>query len=695
MKRPMCVIGITYSIAMWAAFFLSGMQSLQISVALSLTGALLMLFPRKKLRIFIVMLLTAAMAMGVYSLHYRRQIHPFTDMERERINVEGMVEVVGSTRNAARYTVLARFPERPELPQATIILNQYGGGDFTEGDFIRCEAVLSFSQEMLFQRQHYSRGIVATGYIRGTPEEVLDANFPLQSGILRLRARLSENVYHNLPIDTAPLVNGMVMGDTGRIETADYIALQRSGTAHLLAVSGLHLSVFSGFVLRMLGHFRLSERLRSLLVIGSALAFTVAVGFSPSVVRAFVMVTVMMTGNVIRRKSDPLNSLGFALLLIGLVSPWWLLRTGLWMSAAATAGILIIGIPISEKITSQFCPKNRFEKSVIGMFADGFGITAGAYLFTLPILLFTNGWLSLFSPFANLLISPFTGFVVVGGIITAIIPPAFSPIAAVAVVVRFCTGMVMGISSFFSDLPFCIITFDHIWKLVALFCFAAILGFFLWKKRSSVVICIAVSIMALILSVSGLLFDIAAKSMVELVCVGHVAHPMLIRGKHAVLLGVPDRYAASSVIHYLIYRGIDEIDLLVAPDFDGKISSSLVNLGNSFSVGCALGPEDPFLRGQLARGLPGVEVYPSDGSHVLTLGNVEIKFPAATGDIVMRVGNRSILQSERGYDIIDKSDEETILLLNGEVVLPPGVSPRLEPLGSFVFSEIRIPLQID
>ncbi|MDQ4024064.1 MAG: ComEC/Rec2 family competence protein [Actinomycetota bacterium] len=144
------------------------------------------------------------------------------------------------------------------------------------------------------------------------------------------------------------LLRGLTIGDTNGIDPQTEEALRRSGLAHLLAVSGSNVAILLGAVVLGLRRTPFVVRVGSCAV---ALALFVAVvGPDPSVLRAAAMGAIAIVALVYGRRTEPLHSLGLALVALVALRPGIVYSTGLHLSAAATAGIVLWTRPLAARL---------------------------------------------------------------------------------------------------------------------------------------------------------------------------------------------------------------------------------------------------------------------------------------------------------------------------------------------------------
>jgi competence protein ComEC len=154
--------------------------------------------------------------------------------------------------------------------------------------------------------------------------------------------------------DDAAMLTAMLTGDRSLLGHRLRIGFERTGSFHLLVVSGMHLAIFSGVVFWVTRRLRLPRLAASLATIGLSLVYALFTGFGQPVERAFWMVSLYLIGRLLWRERHPLNAIGFAALVMLAVSPRALGDAGFQMtllSVLATGGI---AAPLAEQTFGPF-----------------------------------------------------------------------------------------------------------------------------------------------------------------------------------------------------------------------------------------------------------------------------------------------------------------------------------------------------
>lgn len=137
---------------------------------------------------------------------------------------------------------------------------------------------------------------------------------------------------------------GTVVGDSSGLSIEDREVFRNTGLSHLLCVSGLHTGIVAALVSLVLFPFRHWQRMgrfRHLVTIAVIWLYALMVGFTPSVVRAAVMLSLVLIGHITQRGASSFNSLALAAIVILVFEPYSIFSVGFLLSFSAVAGLLL------------------------------------------------------------------------------------------------------------------------------------------------------------------------------------------------------------------------------------------------------------------------------------------------------------------------------------------------------------------
>lgn len=134
----------------------------------------------------------------------------------------------------------------------------------------------------------------------------------------RLRRTLGERLEGLFPSDVGGFAQALLLGEKSGLSDAQRNQLSLAGMSHIVAVSGMHLSILFGLVYVLTLRQRV---LSALLGIPIAVFFAAVAGFTPSVTRAALMLSLALLARLLRREYDPPSALAFAVLALLLWNP--------------------------------------------------------------------------------------------------------------------------------------------------------------------------------------------------------------------------------------------------------------------------------------------------------------------------------------------------------------------------------------
>lgn len=218
----------------------------------------------------------------------------------------------------------------------------------------------------------------------------------------RLAHRLETVVSTVLEAEQAGFVTALLTGNRAELTDEFTTSLSRTGLAHVVAVSGMHMTFLVGLLTLPIRN----RRRLSLWCIPVLLLFAGTAGFTPSITRAMVMQIIVLLAPALGRENDPPTTLSAALFVLLAVNPYSAHSMGLQLSFASVAGILLIAQPLYRWMEAGICRRTG-KKRLAGLWAaaaTGVSATLGAMTFTMPLSAYYFETVSLVAPLANLLV---------------------------------------------------------------------------------------------------------------------------------------------------------------------------------------------------------------------------------------------------------------------------------------------------
>jgi competence protein ComEC len=445
----------------------------------------------------------------------------------------------------------------------------------------------SDQERVLFRDRVHALGTVVSSSVNHR----LDAGHrPLDAIRERVAARINERVVDR---DAAALISALAVGVTGNMSREQWRVFNATGTTHLVAISGLHVTLFavvafaaSRAVWSAL-FYRLVRRPREnfAAVVGfvAAAVYATLAGLSVPTQRTLIMLGVWLYVRCLARATPPFHTFALALIAVLALDPFAPLAPGFWLSFGAMAAIILI-------TSSRFSHRS--------MLLEAFAVQGAVTLALIPFTLAAFGSMSVVGPLVNLLAIPAMSWIFVPTILLSLVLVPVAPVAS--------DGM-LKLAAWLHDAgwPWLAAAADVPWALIHA---SPPLW---WYGLAAIALCILFMPLPRALRVATLIwvFPLAASisasprqgaAEVMILDAGEGTAIVVLTEHHVLVFGSGDAYgtegriAESVLIPFLRSRGVKRIDRLVLSRFKAAAADGVTALLAEFPVDETLvGGESP------------------------------------------------------------------------------------------------------
>jgi competence protein ComEC len=310
------------------------------------------------------------------------------------------------------------------------------------GEAIRAFGIIDapFISAEFDYRAYLARKGIATWMPRPDRVEAVEPNRgnPFWANLYALKDALRRASQRIMPSPESALLNGILIGDDNEIPPHVQEAFRRTGTSHIVAISGFNVSIVIALVVPMLSRL-LNKRRAALVAIPAIVLYVLLVGASASVVRAGVMAILALIGQLLWRRGFTLNTLCAAAFIMLLIDPQTLFDAGFQLSFAATLGLVLYSDKLESALHRSLANTLRSERmqKLVGALSGLILVTLAAQITTLPLLLNYFNQLSLVTLPANVLVLPLQPPAMILGAAASVFGaithslPALQPLASV------------------------------------------------------------------------------------------------------------------------------------------------------------------------------------------------------------------------------------------------------------------------
>jgi len=251
------------------------------------------------------------------------------------------------------------------------------------------------------------QGIYTTSLYPKIEIEARGKGFKPLDWIYSARERLTQALTKILPEPQASLAQGLILGIRTNIPQPVKTDFVRTGTAHLLAISGLNLTIVAGIMLS-LGVWLFGRRhyLYVWLALGIIWFYALLTGMHPPVVRSAIMATLFLSAELLGRQKSAITALTLAAAIMVGISPYILGDAAFQLSFVAMAGLVFLYPPfqsLGRKAVKSTLGEDSTLVSLASMTSDSFSATLAATIAVLPLIAYYFGIVSFVGPLATFL----------------------------------------------------------------------------------------------------------------------------------------------------------------------------------------------------------------------------------------------------------------------------------------------------
>jgi len=405
--------------------------------------------------------------------------------ERVQVSSIGVVESIENRHNGwhrLSFRALAVYPEAPTLVNTRWQVMVRGNltDTITVGNHVTLQGMLdklpraSNPRAFDYGKHLHRNGFSGQVFIDGSQLSLINgiSSKPLARAIADVRQQVLRRLESSgVSQVNMPVINAFILGDRQGLDREITDQFIRSGTIHILAVSGMHVGILYLIFNTLLSFlYNKSHPLKAGAVILIMFFYASLTGFSPSISRAVIMFSVIQAGKIFNREASTYNLLCASAIILLVFNPMYIFNAGFWLSHLAVAGIVAFYPLVNDICATRFIVI-RWVWSLVA-------VTLAAQLATLPYSLHVFGTFPTYFLLANLLVLPVVAPILLLSIVVIIISPLPFVSTAVGGLLDSLLTFMVQMAGYFDSLPGSYL--EHLWVSLplAIALYAIIFGFF-------------------------------------------------------------------------------------------------------------------------------------------------------------------------------------------------------------------------
>ena len=275
--------------------------------------------------------------------------------------------------------------------------------------------------------------------------------FSIRRVFAELRLRMKEVLAEGAGEESGAVLAAMMLGDKGSVSDESALNFSSAGLSHLLAISGLHVSLIGMGILVFLKKMSLNQYAACAVSVSFLIFYTVFTGAREATVRALIMFAVMAVGKCALRSYDPVSSLSAAGIIVLILRPSSLFLSGFQFSFAAAFGAAVICPVLIKKLKLDIYGRGKIR----GILCSAAMVWISVQIATVPVMLWNYYEFPVLSIFPNMIFVPLMSLVMLLGFAGVLIGMLFPGTAQVILFLPSVLIRAMeGTGAFLRKLPF-------------------------------------------------------------------------------------------------------------------------------------------------------------------------------------------------------------------------------------------------
>ena len=399
------------------------------------------------------------------------------------------------------------------------------------------------------------------------------------------RKRIITVIGSAFPADSAGFAKALLLGDTTDLTYSQDRAFQVSGIRHVIAVSGLHVSILFSLIYLVFGRQRV---LNAVFGIPLLALFAAVAGFSPSIIRACTMQVLMVLAMLVDKEYDPPTALAFAVLVILGINPRAITSVSFQLSVGCMIGIFAFSESLRQYFLSfgklKAKSKGKSMQAKLIRWATGsVSVTLSAMVVTTPLCAVYFGMVSVVGVISNLLTLWVISFIFYGIMLACLAALLWLPLAkGIGWIVAWPIRYILNLSDLLAHFPLAAVYTDSVYIVFWLvFSYILLAAFFLLKKKHPGMAAVGISAGLCICVALSWLEPKLDDVRVSVIDVGQGQSILLQQGEKHYLVdcgGSSASITADKTANFLLSQGVFRLDGVVLTHYDADHAGSILNL---------------------------------------------------------------------------------------------------------------------
>ena len=290
-----------------------------------------------------------------------------------------------------------------------------------------------------------------------------DDVFDIRIFSARINSKLSAILTQGVKGEAGNFASALLLGNDRLLSNETQRDFNRSGVSHILALSGMHVSILIGAVMWLLKKLRINHKIIAAVITVCSISYLAITGFSLSASRAVIMFLIVYLSTLSEGISDSLTALGLSGVILILISPGTAVDIGFWMSVCATLGILAYLPAFKQYINNALLniPKHKRFFSILAKTINGVATGLFAFVPLFVVLCFSIKQFHLFSILSSAILALPSELILILSLLLLPLSKIGVIASAVSTSIAFLFELMMDYCAYVSDMHGVVISLNY------------------------------------------------------------------------------------------------------------------------------------------------------------------------------------------------------------------------------------------
>lgn len=270
-----------------------------------------------------------------------------------------------------------------QIEQTKLIATTNKNEKIKYGDIIKVtgeyQTIISYRNKGVFNYKESLKKENIYGKIKLNKIEKIGESNNLYKIFIQLNESIKIKINTQFPKEYGGILKALIIGDKSDLDSNTKNNFQNNGLSHILAISGMHISIIILISQKIIGKISNYNRKNKIILISILIFYGLIIGFIPSAMRAIIMAILAISSKLVYRKNNSLIDISLAALIILIYNPYYLIDSGFLLSFGATIGIIYIFPKIN---------KYKFKNKVLKYISETFVVSISVNIAIFPIVIY-------------------------------------------------------------------------------------------------------------------------------------------------------------------------------------------------------------------------------------------------------------------------------------------------------------------